>query len=81
MRPSAKTSIFAPARWGVDPLRADHRHERDRFAALERVGRRGQDFLVQTSTSILAFFFSESTKACRLLLLLLLGQELADARR
>ena len=35
-------------------LRAHDRHERDRLAALERVGGGGKDLLVQTSTSIFA---------------------------
>ena len=46
MRPSPKTSIFAPTRCGVEPVRRDDGDERRRLAALERVGDGGEDFLV-----------------------------------
>ena len=49
IRPSAKTSILAPTRWGVEPVRRDNRHERGCFAPLERVGHGGEDFLVHQS--------------------------------
>ena len=46
-----------PLRRGA--LRADDRHERDGVATRERLGRCGEEFLVQTSTSIFAFCFSD----------------------
>ena len=76
VRPSANTSILAPARCGVEPLRAHDGHQRDRLAALERVRRRREDLFVQTRTSIFAFCFSVVDEGLDLLLLLLIGQEL-----
>ena len=46
MRPSAKTSIFAPTRCGVEPVVDDDGHQRRRLAALERLGDGREDFLV-----------------------------------
>ena len=59
-----------PLRCG--PARAHDRHERDRLAALERVSRRGEDFLVQMRTSILGLLPDLLDEGLRLLLLLLL---------
>jgi hypothetical protein len=41
------------------PARANDRHQRDRFAALQRVCRCRQHFFVQTSTSIRLLSFSD----------------------
>ena len=50
------------------------------LAARERVRGGREDFFVQTSTSIFAFFFSACDEGVGVLLLLLLGQELLDPR-
>ena len=63
------------------PSRAHDGHERDRLAALERVSRRSEDFLVQIRTSILAFCLHLLDEGLGVLLLLLLGEELFDLRR
>jgi hypothetical protein len=49
---------------GRGALRADDGDQRDLLAALERPGSRGEDFFVQTRTSIFAFFLTSSMKAC-----------------
>ena len=46
MRPSAKTSILAPTRCGVDPVVETIVTSAAGFAALERVGDGGEDFLI-----------------------------------
>ena len=74
VRPSAKTSIFAPARCGVDPLRPYDGHERDSLAALERVCCRGQDLFVQIEHLDLGLLLHLLDEGLRQLLFLLLGQ-------
>ena len=71
---------------GAGPLRrrsarAHDGHERDRLAALERVSRRGEDFLVQMRTSILAFCLTCSMKACACCCFFCSRQVLLDPRR
>ena len=46
------------------PLGADDGHERGGFAALQCVGRRGQDVFVQKRTSIFDLFLMLATNAC-----------------
>ena len=81
VRPSANTSIFAPARCGVDPLRAHDRHQRDGFAALRARPPRRQALLRSDEHLDLRLLLQRLDEGVGVLLLLLLGQELLDPAR
>ena len=71
VRPSANTSIFAPARCGVEPLARTTVTSAAALAARERIGGGGQDLFVQIEDLDLGLLLQRGDELVRLGLLLL----------